>query len=129
MLVRMCDFGSDVIISDLTLLAIAALAHKTNAALMPMGHVLSVTVGIYRFGLGKETPQMHKDDVVLCVESVAPNVQRWFFPVQVVARTMALPCGRNLAPTEHDSCKQEFMHETAGCFEIDNLPCTDSHRK
>ena len=129
MLVRMCDFGSDVIISDLTLPAIAALGHKVKAALVPMGRVLSVTVGIDRFGLEKETPQMHNNDVVLCVESVAPNVQRWFFPVQVVARTMRLPCGRNRAPTERGSCKQEFMHETAGYFEIDNLQCMDSRRK
>ena len=50
MLVRMCDFGLDVIISDLTSLAIAALAHKVNAALMPMGRVLSANVDYHSMG-------------------------------------------------------------------------------
>ena len=59
MLVRMWDFGSDVIISDLTLPAIAALGHKMNSALMPMGRVLSVTIGIYLFGFERNTPQVH----------------------------------------------------------------------
>ena len=59
MLVRMWDFGSDVIIWDFTLLAIAAIGYKVNSALMPMGRGLSVTIGIYLFGFERNTPQVH----------------------------------------------------------------------
>ena len=90
MLVRMCDFGLDVIISDLTLLAIAALGHIVNATLMLMGRVLSVTVGIYRFGLERETPQMHNSDIVQAQTLSHRTCKVGFF--QEVARTMGLPC-------------------------------------
>ena len=51
---------------------------------------------------------------VLCAESLAPKLQRWFFLVQVVAQTMTLACGRTNAQIYRGSCKRDSCTKRPG---------------